>query len=103
MDRRLGRVALGAPARAAVSVAKRLPLGLPYVRALPPGQARLVSTAAEAASLHSFHLGLAIAAALVAVGGVVGVLAIRNPSDVRAAECAGGQLVGVSRPEEVAA
>jgi hypothetical protein len=53
--------------------------------------------------LHSFHLGLAIAAALVAIGGMVGVLGIRNPrSDVRATDCAGGQLVGVSHPEPVA-
>jgi hypothetical protein len=104
MNRRLSGVALGAPAQAAVRAAKRLPLGLPDVHALPASQARLVSAAASDASLHSFHLGLAIAAALVAMGGLVGVAGIRNArTDVCAAECAGGQLVGVSRPEEVAA
>jgi hypothetical protein len=39
----------------------------------------------------------AIAAALVAVGGAVGVAGIRNPGKaVRAEDCAGGQLVGAS-------
>ena len=92
------RRALGGAARAAVAEAKRLPLGRPDVHALPPGQARAVATAAEQASLHSFHLGMAIAAVLVAVGGLVGVAGIRNPqaSDVRAEDCAGGQLVGIN-------
>ena len=64
-----------------------------------------MSAAAEAASLHSFHLGMMIAAALVALGGLVGVAGIRNPrkADIRAAECAGGQLVGVSSPEHIGA
>jgi hypothetical protein len=58
-----------------------------------------VTAAAEGASLHSFHLGLAIAAALVALGGVVGGLGIRNPpkqEEIHARSCAGGQLVGAS-------
>jgi len=43
-------------------------------------------------------LGLAVAAARVALGGVVGALGIRNPSrEVPAAECPGGPLVGASR------
>ncbi|HEX4564048.1 MAG TPA: hypothetical protein VH115_06290, partial [Solirubrobacteraceae bacterium] len=49
------------------------------------------------ASLHSFHLGLAIAAVLVAAGGVAGAVFIRNPrGKVRAESCAGGSLVGAS-------
>jgi EmrB/QacA subfamily drug resistance transporter len=103
LDSQLAGVQLGAAGRAAVAAAKRLPLGRPDVHGLAPAQARALSRAAEAASLHSFHLGLAIAAALVAIGGMVGVLGIRNPrSDVRATDCAGGQLVGVSHPEPVA-
>jgi EmrB/QacA subfamily drug resistance transporter len=97
LDRRLAGVRLGPAARAALGAAKRLPLGRPDVHALAPAQARALGRAAEAASLHSFHLGLAIAAALVAIGGLVGVIGIRNPSkDVSAAECAGGQLVGIN-------
>jgi len=100
LNRRLSGAALGGAARGAVAAAKRLPLGRPDVHGLPPAQARALSTAAEQASLHSFHLGMAIAAGLVALGGVVGVVGIRNQSasSVHAAECAGGQLVGVSSP-----
>jgi EmrB/QacA subfamily drug resistance transporter len=97
LESHLAGTHLGPAARAAVAEAKRLPLGLPDVHSLAPAQARALSAAAEQASLHSFHLGLAIAAVLVAVGGLVGVAGIRNPQvDVRAADCAGGQLVGIN-------
>ena len=97
LDRHLLGQALSPAARAVVSQAKRLPLGQPDVHGLVSGQARAVVNAAEQASLHSFHLGVAIAAALVAVGGLVGVLGIRNPRiEVPAESCAGGQLVGAS-------
>jgi EmrB/QacA subfamily drug resistance transporter len=100
MDDRLAGTPLSAAAQAAVRQAKRLPLGLPDVHGVPAGQAHAVSAAAQAASLHSFHLGMAIAAVLVAIGGLVGVAGIRNPrTDVHAVECAGGQLVGMSSPE----
>jgi EmrB/QacA subfamily drug resistance transporter len=79
LDSGLRGVALGPTARAAVRAAKRLPLGRPDVHALSAAQAHAVSRAAEAASLHSFHLGLSIAAALVAVGGLAGAAGIRNP------------------------
>jgi hypothetical protein len=90
-------VPLGPAANAVVRQAKRLPLGLPDVHGLPPRQAHAVASAAEAASLHSFHLGLAIAAALVALGGIAGVIGVRNPERVvSAADCEGGALVGAS-------
>jgi EmrB/QacA subfamily drug resistance transporter len=89
---------LGGAARSAVAQAKRLPLGLPDVHGLPGAQARVLTHAAEQASLHSFHLALAVAAALVAGGGIVGAIGGRNPSREVAAEgCPGGQLVGASR------
>lgn len=89
--------ALGRAAHAVVAAAKRLPLGRPDVSGLAPTQAHALSRAAEYASVHSFHLGLAIAAALLAVGGAVGLAGIRNPRRaVKAAECEGGQLVGVA-------
>ncbi len=100
MNDRLQGVPLGGVARAAVREAKRLPLGRPDTHGMPAAQAHAVSVAAEQASLHSFHLGMAVAAMLVAIGGIIGVAGIRNPKvDVSAAECAGGQLVGVSSPE----
>jgi len=98
IDSRLSGQPLSAAARAAVKEAKRLPLGSPNVHGVPPGQAHAVRAAAESASLHSFHLGVGIAAALVALGGLVGVLGVRNPraEDIHAESCAGGQLVGAS-------
>jgi MFS family permease len=101
LDTNLAGVPLGPAATAAVREAKRLPLGLPDVHGLPPRQAHAVLSAAEAASLHSFHLGLAIAAVLVALGGIAGTLGVRNPQRVvHAATCEGGALVGAS-PEVV--
>jgi MFS family permease len=89
---------LGAPARAALAEAKRLPLGKPSVKGVPPGQAQTVTAAAEAASVHAFHEGMMVAAVLVALGGAVGLALIRNPrrveEDVKACDCPGGQLVG---------
>jgi EmrB/QacA subfamily drug resistance transporter len=100
MNSRLSGVVLGGAAKAAVAEAKRLPLGRPDVHGMPSAQAHAVTVAAEGASLHSFHLGLAIAAVLVAVGGLVGAAGIRNPrkrdEDIRAKSCPGGQLVGAS-------
>jgi EmrB/QacA subfamily drug resistance transporter len=105
LDSGLRGTTLGAAARAAVRAAKRLPLGRPDVHALPAAQAHAVSRAAEAASLYSFHLGLTVAAALVAIGGAAGAAGIRNPrrqgdATVHAESCAGGALVGAS-PEAV--
>ena len=97
LDTHLAGVPLGPTADAVVREAKRLPLGLPDVHGLPARQAHAVASAAEAASLHSFHLGLAIAAVLVALGGIAGVVGVRNPQRVvQAAGCEGGALVGAS-------
>jgi len=106
IDSALAGTPLGGAAQGAVAEAKRLPLGLPDVHGLPPAQGRAVAAAAEAASLHAFHLGMAIAAVLVALGGAVGAVWISNPrrepADVRAGECAGGQLVGSPNVAEAA-
>jgi EmrB/QacA subfamily drug resistance transporter len=99
LDRRLAATPLSPAAHTAVEAAKRLPLGRPDVHGLASAQGRALGRAAEAASLHSFHLGIGISAALVAIGGVVGAVGIRNRSQVRARACPGGQLVGAS--EEV--
>jgi EmrB/QacA subfamily drug resistance transporter len=102
MNQRLRDTPLGGAAQAAVRAAKRLPLGQPDVHGVPAAQAHAISLAAQQASLHSFHLGMMIAAALVALGGAVGVAWIRNPQlDIHAATCEGGALVGAS-PEAIA-
>ena len=97
LDEHLAGARLGPAARTAVAEAKRLPLGRPDVHGLLNAQASVLTKAAEQASLHSFHLGMAIAGLLVAVGGIVGVVGIRNPQgEVPAETCPGGQLVGAS-------
>jgi EmrB/QacA subfamily drug resistance transporter len=98
LDSRLADRPLGAQAQAAVLQAKRLPLGRPAFGEVPPGQARLLAEAAQGASVHSFHVGIAIAALLLIGGGAIGLVGIRNPRRaVKAQECEGGQLVGAAR------
>jgi predicted MFS family arabinose efflux permease len=77
LQSRLAGAALGPAARALIRTAERLPLGRPNVSGLPAVQAHALREAAEQASLHSFHLGMAIAAALVAIGGLAGAAGIR--------------------------
>jgi EmrB/QacA subfamily drug resistance transporter len=97
LDSRLASRPLTAAGRTVVVAAKRLPLGRPDVSSLPPAEGRTLRIAAEASSLHSFRLGLGIAALLVALGGVTGAVGISNPRrKVRARDCEGGQLVGVA-------
>jgi EmrB/QacA subfamily drug resistance transporter len=98
LDSALASTPLGPSARAAAAAAKRLPLGQPEVAGLPPGQAHALTRAAEAASVHGFHLGMAIAALLLAIGGAIGAIGIRNPRGrITAAECPTGQLIGSAR------
>jgi hypothetical protein len=69
---------LGRDARTAVAAAEHLVLGRPSVSGLPPAQGRAILQAADAASLSSFHLGIGIAAGLLALGAVIGAVGIRN-------------------------
>ena len=97
LDSNLAGRPLGPPAKAAVAEAKRLPLGRPSTVGLPRAQANAITLAADEASLKSFHLGLGIAALLVAAGGLAGAVGVRNPGRaVSAEECEGGQLVGAA-------
>ncbi|HEX3391001.1 MAG TPA: DHA2 family efflux MFS transporter permease subunit [Solirubrobacteraceae bacterium] len=97
LDANLAGRPLGPRADAVVAEAKKLPLGRPDTSGLPPAQARAVTTAADEASLEAFHLGLGVAALLVAAGGLAGAIGVRNPRRaVLAEECEGGQLVGAA-------
>jgi EmrB/QacA subfamily drug resistance transporter len=54
-----------------------------------------VARAVQSASVHAFHVGIGTCAALVALGGVLGLAGIRNPRRVvRCEDCAGGQFAG---------
>ncbi len=97
LDGRLAGRRLDGRARAAVAQLKRQPLGRPGVTGLPPAEGRAISAAAGEASVSSFHLGLGVAAALVALGGLLGAGGIRNPRRrVAAKDCGGGQLAGAT-------
>ena len=91
LDKPLARVALPPAGRAAVDDARREILA----RVDPGRTGAEVAAAVEDASVHAFHVGMGIAAVLVALGGVLGLAAIRNPRrEVRCEDCAGGQFAG---------
>ncbi|HEV7942538.1 MAG TPA: MFS transporter [Solirubrobacteraceae bacterium] len=81
-----------------VAQAQRLALGVPNTSGLPTAEAKSIDSAAQASSVSAFHLAMGIAAVLVAAGGLVGAIGIRNPAraKVRAETCEGGALVGAS-------
>jgi len=83
---------------AAVEEARAQPLAAVSVEGVPEDVAARVSEAARDASVSAFRVGVGIAAALVALGGLLGLAGIQNPRRrVEARECPGGQLVGHPR------
>ncbi len=79
LHERLRAVALGRDARTAVAAADHLVLGRPSVSGLPSSEGNAILRAADSASLSSFHLAIAIAAALLTLGALIGLAGIRNP------------------------
>jgi EmrB/QacA subfamily drug resistance transporter len=79
LHERLHGLALGHAERRAVAAGEHLVLGRPSVAGLPPAAGGAIVRAADSASLSSFHLAIAIAAALLALGAAVGLVGIRNP------------------------
>jgi hypothetical protein len=100
LEDEVGAAALRRPEVAkAVQEAERQPLSTVSVQGVPEDVQASVRESAEDASVGAFHVGLGIAAALVALGGLLGLLAITNVRrKVAAADCPGGQLVG--HPED---
>jgi EmrB/QacA subfamily drug resistance transporter len=81
----------------AISGAEKQPLaGVTADNAPPAVRARLESASRES-SVDAFHLAIAIASALVALGGVLGLAGLVNPRrEVKACDCPGGQLAGAT-------
>ena len=91
LDERLAGLRLSAVARDAVAQARQQTLA----RVDPARVGVAVTHAVQTASVDAFHVGIGISAALVALGGVLGLAGIRNPRRaVRCAECPGGQFAG---------
>jgi hypothetical protein len=91
LDQHLAGRTLSPAARTAVAQARKQTLS-----GVDPSRVGLpVSLAVQSASVHAFHVGIGISATLVALGGLLGLAAIRNPRRVvRCEDCAGGQLAG---------
>ena len=91
LDARLTGLRLSAAARAAVAQARQQTLAK-----VDPARAGVaVAHAVQSSAVHAFHVGIGISAALVALGGVLGLAGIRNPRRaVRCEDCAGGQFAG---------
>jgi len=97
IHQRLPASSLDAPGRQAVTTATRLSLGRPAVSNLPSGERRRIDAAAVSASVHTFRVGMGVAASLVGLAGLMAAAGIRNPRRrVRAELCEGGALVGAS-------
>jgi MFS family permease len=95
LARELDAQPLSPQAQQVVAEAKKRTLARVDPGSLPPDEGRFVARAAEDASVSAFHTGTAIAAALVGLGGVLGLVGIRNPRrEVPCEECPGGQFTG---------
>jgi EmrB/QacA subfamily drug resistance transporter len=83
---------------AALENAEGQPLSAVEVEGVPEDVAETVREGAQDASVGAFRVGVGIATMLVALGGILGLVGIRNPRrQVAAADCPGGQLAGHPR------
>jgi EmrB/QacA subfamily drug resistance transporter len=81
----------------AVREAEKEPLARVVVTDVPPRVRAEVADGSRQASVKAFHVAMAIATSLVALGGVLGLIGIVNPRRrVTAADCPGGQLAGAT-------
>jgi Na+/melibiose symporter-like transporter len=93
LDQDLAGKPLAPQTRAAVQTARARPL-VTDASAVPTGQRAEVQDALVDSSVHAFRVGMIIAAALAALGGIIALVGIRNPRRrVPCVDCPGGALV----------
>jgi hypothetical protein len=98
VDATLRRSAIDPAGRAAISRAKRQPLGAASLEGVHPGERVLLRTAFDDASVHAFRVADEIAAIFVVGGGFIALAGIRNPRRTVAAKlCPAGALCGASQ------
>jgi hypothetical protein len=98
VDATLRRSAIDPAGRAAISRAKRQPLGAARLAGTNRRERVLLSTAFGDAAVHAFRVADTIAAILVVSGGVIALAGLRNPRRTVAAElCPAGALCGASQ------
>jgi EmrB/QacA subfamily drug resistance transporter len=94
IDTSIGDRPLSAASQAAVAEAKKQTLAMADTSGLPAAERAPVATAVTDASVDAFHLGMGLSAALVGLGGLLGLVGIVNPRrDIHCEDCPGGQLV----------
>jgi EmrB/QacA subfamily drug resistance transporter len=95
LDARLEGMRLDPPTQAIVQQARERSLGTVDASSLPEEERAELRAATAASSRAAFKLGIEIAAALIAAGGLIALAGIRRPPQPStAAGCAGGQLAG---------
>lgn len=96
LERELAGRPLSPQAGRVVRVVEERALARVDSTALPPRERALLERASERASTEAFRIALGIAAGLVAAGGLIGLIGIRDPRrrPVAARGCPGGQLAG---------
>jgi MFS family permease len=91
LNKNLQGVRISPAAKSALAGARRETLA----RVDPARTGEPVARAVQSASTHAFRVETGIAAVLVGLGGVLGLVGIRNPRrEVRCEDCAGGQFAG---------
>lgn len=107
LDARLAGHPLSDPGRTFVADAKTRPIAAGTTAALNRQERATVARALDDASVDAFDLSIAIAAGLVLAGGLISLVAVRDPRrEVAAEECPGGAICGgardIGRPQRVA-